>query len=693
MFSDKTLRSIFIISCAIAILYPLTNFYFIFPAFTNLLVSNTEEEGVRIAQHLSSEIISDEDEFINHADLAEEIEKSKRALYIEKIKVFSDSGEIIYSTNPLDIGKKNESDYFANIVSKGNVHTKVVQKNTKTLEARLVNADVVETYVPIMTGTKFRGAFEIYFDITSRNQALKDVMFRSAIVSFFMVFGFFLAIMMVLFKAEKGGANIQNGKLSLIYHSPFYLLLITFVSIFSAEAVIMFFLTVLSLKSKFVEAILDSSLLVMLVSPLLYVFLMRPLVIQYTKRKQAEDKLQKTNDNLEARVTERTAELLKAYSKLKLEIRERIHAEETMKITLDHMNALRSIDRAIISSIDLRTTLDTFLDQAKTQLNIDAAAVLVANQKTQMLEYVNVKGFRSKALKRTQLKMSESNAGRAAIDRHTIYIPNLKQEPFGCAIAKHASDERFITYFAVPLIARGRVKGVLELFHRTEFSAEPEWMDFLEALADQGAIAIDNSTMFDELQRSNDELLMAYDTTIEGWSRAMDLRDKETEGHSQRVAEMTLTIARKMGVKDDDLVHIKRGALLHDIGKVGIPDSILLKPGPLTDEEWQIMKRHPEYASAMLSPIEYLEHALDIPLNHHEKWDGTGYPRGLKGEEIPLAARIFAVVDVWDALSSERPYRPSWSKDKVFAHVRSLSGSHFDPKVLEVYLEIKAQEE
>jgi putative nucleotidyltransferase with HDIG domain len=254
--------------------------------------------------------------------------------------------------------------------------------------------------------------------------------------------------------------------------------------------------------------------------------------------------------------------------------------------------------------------------------------------------------------------------------------------------SKLFTNEDFITYFAVPLIAKGQVKGVLELFHRNLLETDPEWLEFLETVADQAAIAIDNATLFNELQRSNIELIRAYDTTIEGWSRAMDLRDKETEGHTQRVTEMTLRIARVMGIKEEDLVHVKRGALLHDIGKMGIPDNILLKPGPLTNEEWEIMKRHPQYAYEMLYPIEYLRTALDIPYCHHEKWDGTGYPKGLKGEEIPLAARIFAVVDVWDALSSDRPYRPAWQKEMILEHIRSLVGSHFDPKVVEIFLKM-----
>ncbi|MGB0385955.1 MAG: HD domain-containing phosphohydrolase [Ardenticatenaceae bacterium] len=194
------------------------------------------------------------------------------------------------------------------------------------------------------------------------------------------------------------------------------------------------------------------------------------------------------------------------------------------------------------------------------------------------------------------------------------------------------------------------------------------------------------------LRSAHAELERAYDATIEGWSRVLDLRDKETQGHSVRVTEMTLHIARTLGMSDEELVQIRRGALLHDIGKMGIPDNILLKPGPLTDEEWKIMRLHPSYAYHMLSPIPYLKAALDIPYNHHEKWDGTGYPRGLKGEEIPLAARIFAIVDVWDALRSDRPYRQAWPKKKVCQHIGSLSGSHFDPRLVDAFLEVVMNE-
>ncbi len=190
------------------------------------------------------------------------------------------------------------------------------------------------------------------------------------------------------------------------------------------------------------------------------------------------------------------------------------------------------------------------------------------------------------------------------------------------------------------------------MFQRSRLDPDAEWLDFLESMARQAAIAIDHAYLFNDLQRSNRELVLAYDTTIEGWSRALDLRDKETEGHSKRVTEMVLTLARSLQVAEADLPHVRRGALLHDIGKMGVPDHILLKAGPLTEEEWVVMRMHPVYAYELLSPIAYLQQALDIPYCHHEKWDGSGYPRGLRGEQIPLAARIFALADVYDALSS-----------------------------------------
>lgn len=362
----------------------------------------------------------------------------------------------------------------------------------------------------------------------------------------------------------------------------------------------------------------------------------------------------------------------------------RLFSETRRRLKL--VQALRNIDMAITGSLDLRVTFSVALDEITAQLDMDAAAILLLNLHTQTLEYAAWRGFRTKAPDHIRLRLGEGYAGRAALERHTVYIPNLSEAAVESAQAPLLASEGFVAYYAVPLIAKGRVQGVLEVFHRTPAKSDGEWLEFLETLAGQAAIAIDNVALFDQVQRSHVELILAYDATIEGWSRALDLRDRETEGHTQRVTEMTLSLARALGVKEEELVHIRRGALLHDIGKLGVPDGILLKPGPLTPEEWEIMHRHPQYAYEMLSPITYLRPALDIPYCHHEKWDGTGYPRGLKGEQIPLAARIFAVVDAWDALSSDRPYRRAWPPEKVRAYLKDEAGKHFDPRVVEVFL-------
>ncbi len=369
-----------------------------------------------------------------------------------------------------------------------------------------------------------------------------------------------------------------------------------------------------------------------------------------------------------------------------------IHRMQLHEQTVQHvqrLSALHAIDIAISNSLDLRITLGILLDQVMAQLHIDAASILLLNRRTQMLEYAAGRGFRSRIFEKTRLRLGEGHAGRAALERRIIAIPDLREDPGTMARSQWLAGEGFITYHSVPLIAKGQIKGMLETFHRFALDPDPEWLGFLHALGLQAAIAIDNAELFESLQRSNAELVLAYETTLEGWSRALDLRDKETEGHTQRVTEITVRLAQAMEIGESELVHVRRGALLHDIGKMGIPDGILLKPDKLTEDEWEIMRRHPVYAYKLLSPILYLRPALDIPYCHHEKWDGTGYPRGLKGEEIPLAARLFAVADVWDALRSDRPYRKGWSEEKVRDYIREQSGSHFDPRIVEIFLNLE----
>jgi HD-GYP domain-containing protein (c-di-GMP phosphodiesterase class II) len=319
---------------------------------------------------------------------------------------------------------------------------------------------------------------------------------------------------------------------------------------------------------------------------------------------------------------------------------------------------------------------------------VDAAWISRLDEHTQYLEYLSGVGTNFRRPELMRYRLGEGNAGTAALERRLVYTsaPDFANE--SDARKMHIRSEGFTSLCAAPLFSKGQVLGVLEVFKRGPLPLENEWSDYLEMLAGQASIAMDNLGLFDRMQRSHAELILAYNETIEGWSRAMDLRDHETDRHTQRVTEMSVRLATVMHFPESEIIQIRRGALLHDIGKMGVPDEILNKSGPLSPDEWELMHRHPQLAYDMLAPVRYLRQALDIPYCHHEKWDGSGYPRGLKGEEIPLSARIFAVVDVWDALRSDRPYRAAWPDEQVRTYIREQSGVSFDPRVVKVFDEL-----
>jgi PAS domain S-box-containing protein/putative nucleotidyltransferase with HDIG domain len=371
-----------------------------------------------------------------------------------------------------------------------------------------------------------------------------------------------------------------------------------------------------------------------------------------------------------------------------MDVTERRQSERKIRRQIDYLTALQDIDRAIVAAFEMRPSLNALISKSISLLAVDAAAISLTDLTMNSLEFAAGDGFRTNAIMAPNLKLSESYAGRVTSKQHIVKIPNPKNEPDNLFLTDFFKGEDFVSYYGVPLIAEGKAIGVLEVFQRSLVKHDQEWLDFLNALAGQAAVAISNAQLFDSLQHSNSELIHAYDATIEGWSRALDLRDKETEGHSKRVTEMTVKLARAFGLSEAELVQVRWGALLHDIGKMGVPDGILHKSIPLTDEEWMVMKKHPTFAYELLAPVRYLRLALDIPHYHHEKWDGSGYPYELKGEQIPLTARIFAVVDVWDALTSDRPYRPAWTKEKTREHIRAESGKHFDPQVVELFMQM-----
>jgi len=361
--------------------------------------------------------------------------------------------------------------------------------------------------------------------------------------------------------------------------------------------------------------------------------------------------------------------------------------EERVQLQVQRVSSLHAIDVVISSSFDARIVFSVIVDQIIKHMDVDAVSIMTYDPIEKKLVTVADRGFNFPDKKPTEISLSESHSAQAVLERQTICLPD--EEINSAVLPKVFETEGFFVGYSTPMTIKGQVKGVVEVYKRTPLEPDPGWIEFYETLAGQAAIATENDEMFQRLERALADLTAAYDSTLEGWVKALDLRDKETIGHTQRVAMMVVRFALELGVSGDDLVNIRRGALLHDIGKMGIPDEILNKAGPLTEEERLVIQRHPQYAYDLLQPIQYLRPSLDIPYAHHERWDGQGYPRGLKGEEIPFAARIFPVVDVWDALISDRPYRKAQPPNEVRQKIREDSGKHFDPRVVEAFMDMK----
>jgi PAS domain S-box-containing protein len=353
---------------------------------------------------------------------------------------------------------------------------------------------------------------------------------------------------------------------------------------------------------------------------------------------------------------------------------------------ISELSAMNAIDAAVTAHLEPGKTYDVLLNQIIGQLKVDIAVLLLWNPHTKELNFIAEHGYLNKPDGNLRIREGESLAGQVVTQRRVLHVDGLSTDNQKL-LKEFSIYEELEEYFGVPLIANNKLIGVLEVINRTPITADADWLRFLDLLAGQAAVVIDAIQLNENVKQANIELIKAYDATIEGWSQAMDLRDEETEGHTKRVTELTMQIGKLLGLKDEKLVHVKRGALLHDIGKLGVPDQILHKTGPLTDDEWIIMRKHPLFAFEMLSSIDYLRPAMAIPHCHHEKWDGTGYPRGLKGEKIPLEARIFSLVDVYDALTSDRPYRKAWDFERTMTYIADQSGKQFDPKITEKFLE------
>jgi len=352
---------------------------------------------------------------------------------------------------------------------------------------------------------------------------------------------------------------------------------------------------------------------------------------------------------------------------------------------LRQLHALAKVGQIINSSLNLTTVLNEVMDTIITLTGAERGFMMLIDRQGR-LGFRIARNVAQENLEEDEFEISRTIVEQVVASGETILTTNAQEDPrFG--EQKSVTTYNLRSILCVPLKVKGRLTGVIYADNRVRTGLfKRRDRDILMVFADQAAVAIENARLFKDLNASKHEIEEAYDATLEGWVHALDLRDRETEGHTKRVTELTMRLARTVGIEGDSLIHVRRGALLHDIGKIGIPDHILTKPGPLSPDEEAIMRRHPVYAYEMLSPIAYLRPALEIPYCHHEKWNGSGYPRGLHSEEIPKSARIFALADVWDALRYERPYRHAWPEEKIRAHILELAGVHFDPAMVEVFL-------
>ncbi|MEJ2485328.1 MAG: HD domain-containing phosphohydrolase [Anaerolineales bacterium] len=349
------------------------------------------------------------------------------------------------------------------------------------------------------------------------------------------------------------------------------------------------------------------------------------------------------------------------------------------------LEAISEILADVNAEIDSGASYYILLDHVSTQLEVDAVALSIRTEFSK-LESIARLGFRTVDGARSIGYGNISMAQKVIESRQIIRYNHSSLNTVTEAFRNFMVLENFYDYLGLPLVEDQQVLGVLEMFSQTPINTTLDWRLHLKFIRGLASNTIRRKLLAEKQKSTATELEIAYSETLEAWVRALEIRDQYTAGHTQRALDLTLRLATKMGIPDEMLVHITRGVLLHDIGKLAISDNILRKTGPLDSEEWASMREHPKFAYNLLKPIQYLRPALDIPYCHHEKWDGSGYPQGISGDAIPYPARIFSVVDVWDALTTDRPYRRAWPKDDALNYIRSKAGTEFDPKVVDEFV-------
>ncbi len=360
------------------------------------------------------------------------------------------------------------------------------------------------------------------------------------------------------------------------------------------------------------------------------------------------------------------------------------------RIPAKELSTLLKVSSSLASTMELAEVLRIAIESVTDLLGLGTGAVYTLDNETLVLGATTppLPPQFPDELRLARLS-DHPHIKRAISTKAPVYLQDARTATLTSAERIIVDSRHLVSILYFPLLLKDNATGVFIVGTTDkprQFTASE--IDLCYVLSFEVSLAVANAQLYAKAQNAVTDISRAYDATLEGWSRMLDLRDQVTEEHTHRVTELTVALAKRLGFPDAELGHIRRGALLHDIGKMGIPDAILQKPGPLTDTEWAIMQTHPEKAYQVISRIDYLLPAVDIPYCHHEKWDGTGYPRKLKGEEIPLSARIFAVVDVFDALTSDRPYRKAWEKEKTLLYIQEQIGRHFYPDAVRVFNEV-----
>ncbi|NPV77282.1 MAG: HD domain-containing protein [Anaerolineae bacterium] len=353
-----------------------------------------------------------------------------------------------------------------------------------------------------------------------------------------------------------------------------------------------------------------------------------------------------------------------------------------------NLEALRILDRAVLGIKSLPEAVNATLNQAIDLLGVDAAIIRIINHDMQKFERVFEQKFLTHPVNQANFKTTEQHAMTAWREKRLVYIQKLiETETF--ASKSQQDSHRFKSYLANPLQFEGKVFGVLEVFSHKTLMPSREWLAFYESFTAECGLLLPGIIELDKITQDYNELTLSYDATLELLSKVLDLHEHQTGEVTKQAADLSVALANELGVDAWLLPHIRRGALLHDIGNISVPDSVLLKTGQLTSEEWETIRNHTIYAHDLLSNVRYLQPALELITHHHERWDGNGYPKGLKGKQIPVVARIFTVVDVWFSLISPRPYRPAWRKEDALNYIASQANLQFDPEIVEKFVNLE----